>query len=90
MRRGRVERKLCGVALQQYFGVDGRTTTEDWRYSVLDVAPPMVVAFVVGAIDGVGGLAGLLLVLGYLVVCRVLWTPLLLRMGVRPPRQPDV
>jgi hypothetical protein len=71
-----------------YFGLDKHAADTDIRAVALEIAPPMVVAFLLAAIDGAHGAAGWLLLVVYIVVCRLVWIPLMRRLGIRPPRQP--
>jgi hypothetical protein len=69
--------------VRSYFGLDEAASTADWGYVVVDLATPMLFAFIIGGLDGVSGLSGWLLLVGYIVVCRSLWTPILHRAVVR-------
>lgn len=75
--------------LAAYFGVDGSMDAADWRFAVLDVAPPLLVALIVGDLDGVRGLGGFLITVVYLVVLRLAWSAALRRMGLLPPLPED-
>ena len=61
-----------------YFGLDGSATRIDWVHAAVEVLPPIVVAALVGHLDGVGGALGWGLQVVYLAVAWIAWSQLVL------------